>query len=788
MRMEARHYSFGRFDIDVATREIRDGGALVDVPARAFDCLVYLIEHRDRAVGRDELIAAVWGRADVSEALLNHTILRIRRAIGGDGAKAIRTVPRFGYRWVGAIGEADGDPVEEHRIASESAAEPMRPAPARTPRFGLAAALAFAAAAAIAGIALGYRHVAVAPATVGKASAPDIAALPALVLPAKIDAPEDWAWLRFGLMDLVANRLRSGALKTVPSESVVAMLKQRAAADGDALLADPSLAAVAALRVLPRVRLDRDRWTVTLDASGAQRRFSVEASSADPIAAAREASNRLLGRLGHAPGTSAADASPALEELLQRSGAAMLADQLDAARSLIDGAAAELRNAPPVQQRLAQIELRAGDYAAVERRLLALLDRVPAARDPALRARALITLASSYVRRDEFDKADEAYTEAIALRGGAEDPEALGIAHLGRGIVLAERDAFDEAIAELGRARIELETAGDPLGLAQVDVNLGDFEAMRHRPSDALAMLESAARRFEQLGAREGRLHALIGVAAAERELLDPAAALATTARFWPAETQTSNPRMRWSATLARAEALVASGSLDAASALIDRIRADSDPDRDAAVRAASEAVAASIAMRRGDAAAAARLAETASTPALRDSDKARYARTLLLAAGAWQAAGDSAKGAAAAVRLHDFAAASHDDGVSLAATLADAHRAWADGRRDAAVQAFAAAMHAAERLGVPEDLVAAGAAYADALIGVGHLDEARAIAGRIAPWSERDPRAAWTGVRLFRALGREDAERNARLVAVRLTGEGRLPADLSIDAAAAAR
>ncbi len=69
--MAAQYYRFGHFSVAVATRELREGNAPIELPARAFDCLVYLIEHRERAVGRDELIAAVWGRADVSEALLN---------------------------------------------------------------------------------------------------------------------------------------------------------------------------------------------------------------------------------------------------------------------------------------------------------------------------------------------------------------------------------------------------------------------------------------------------------------------------------------------------------------------------------------------------------------------------------------------------------------------------------------------------------------------------------------------------------------------------------------------
>ena len=117
-------YRFDRFLLNPATRELLDDGVLVALPARAFDCLAWLIEHRDRAVGRDELIAAVWGRAEVSDALLSHTIVKIRRCLGdtGNQQRTVRTVPRFGYRWIGAI---EVVPVED--------AVPLAPAPASAP-------------------------------------------------------------------------------------------------------------------------------------------------------------------------------------------------------------------------------------------------------------------------------------------------------------------------------------------------------------------------------------------------------------------------------------------------------------------------------------------------------------------------------------------------------------------------------------------------------------------------------------------------------------------------------
>src|SRR5690606_32266208 len=87
-------YRFDDYLLNPATRELRRNGDPVALPARAFDCLVYLVEHRERAVGRDELIAAVWGRTEISEALLSHTILKLRRGLDdtGNEQRTVRTV------------------------------------------------------------------------------------------------------------------------------------------------------------------------------------------------------------------------------------------------------------------------------------------------------------------------------------------------------------------------------------------------------------------------------------------------------------------------------------------------------------------------------------------------------------------------------------------------------------------------------------------------------------------------------------------------------------------------
>jgi DNA-binding winged helix-turn-helix (wHTH) protein len=107
-----RSYRFGEFRILPALRELWRGDRLITLPPQVFDCLAYLVEHNDRAVGHDELVAAVWGKTEISEALLRQAILRIRRDLGDDAKeqRLLRTLPRFGYRWIAPLDIEDYTP------------------------------------------------------------------------------------------------------------------------------------------------------------------------------------------------------------------------------------------------------------------------------------------------------------------------------------------------------------------------------------------------------------------------------------------------------------------------------------------------------------------------------------------------------------------------------------------------------------------------------------------------------------------------------------------------------
>ena len=101
-------YRFDEFELIPDTRRLLHRGVDVAIGIRVLEVMIYLVENRARAIGRDELLSAVWGRADGGDATLAQAVLKARRALGDDGnaQNFIRTVARFGYQWVAATTES----------------------------------------------------------------------------------------------------------------------------------------------------------------------------------------------------------------------------------------------------------------------------------------------------------------------------------------------------------------------------------------------------------------------------------------------------------------------------------------------------------------------------------------------------------------------------------------------------------------------------------------------------------------------------------------------------------
>jgi DNA-binding winged helix-turn-helix (wHTH) protein len=100
-------YGFERCVVDTDTFEVVRDGVPVKVEPQVFEVLAHLLRHRDRLVGREELLDAVWGDRFVSASAVNSRVKAVRQAIDDDGRtqRLVRTVHGRGYRFVGEVHE-----------------------------------------------------------------------------------------------------------------------------------------------------------------------------------------------------------------------------------------------------------------------------------------------------------------------------------------------------------------------------------------------------------------------------------------------------------------------------------------------------------------------------------------------------------------------------------------------------------------------------------------------------------------------------------------------------------
>jgi TolB-like protein len=103
-------YLFEDCVLDVDRRELRRGANMVSIAPQVFDLLEYLILNRDRVVSKNDLIDAIWQGRIVSDAAVTTRLNAARSAIGdsGEEQRLIKTLPRKGFRFVGAVLEQQG--------------------------------------------------------------------------------------------------------------------------------------------------------------------------------------------------------------------------------------------------------------------------------------------------------------------------------------------------------------------------------------------------------------------------------------------------------------------------------------------------------------------------------------------------------------------------------------------------------------------------------------------------------------------------------------------------------
>lgn len=101
--VEIESFTFGEVELNFRKYTARKGGRALELSAREFEILRYLIRRRGEIVTRDQLLDEVWGydSTPVTRTVDNH-IARLRQKIEQDPSEPrhIITVHRLGYRFV----------------------------------------------------------------------------------------------------------------------------------------------------------------------------------------------------------------------------------------------------------------------------------------------------------------------------------------------------------------------------------------------------------------------------------------------------------------------------------------------------------------------------------------------------------------------------------------------------------------------------------------------------------------------------------------------------------------
>jgi DNA-binding response OmpR family regulator len=98
-------YRFSTYELDAQRCELRCAGQQVAIEPKVFEVLIYLLEHRDRMVTKEELLVQCWPDTFVSEAALTRCLAKVRRTVQPEPAAppVIKTVYGRGYRFVAPV-------------------------------------------------------------------------------------------------------------------------------------------------------------------------------------------------------------------------------------------------------------------------------------------------------------------------------------------------------------------------------------------------------------------------------------------------------------------------------------------------------------------------------------------------------------------------------------------------------------------------------------------------------------------------------------------------------------
>lgn len=103
--MTADRHRFGPYVLDAGERRLTRDGTPVELTGRYFDALWLLVRDGGRLVTKERFFEEVWHGAPVTDEALTQCVRTLRRALGDKAVapRYIQTVPKHGYRFIGAV-------------------------------------------------------------------------------------------------------------------------------------------------------------------------------------------------------------------------------------------------------------------------------------------------------------------------------------------------------------------------------------------------------------------------------------------------------------------------------------------------------------------------------------------------------------------------------------------------------------------------------------------------------------------------------------------------------------
>jgi len=113
---------FGAFELGLHSGELRKHGVKVKLRSQSFQILAMLLERPGQVITREELQTRLWGGdtfVDFDRGL-NKAVNRLRDALGdsAESPRFIETLPKRGYRFIGAIEMAQNEGPAAETLAS----------------------------------------------------------------------------------------------------------------------------------------------------------------------------------------------------------------------------------------------------------------------------------------------------------------------------------------------------------------------------------------------------------------------------------------------------------------------------------------------------------------------------------------------------------------------------------------------------------------------------------------------------------------------------------------------